>query len=187
MNYVWTAIVVISVILMTAVGKADFLSCAIEGAGSALGVTVSLLAVYCVWNGFFRVLEQCGLAEKLSRVLSPLVNVLFGLKGDSKAKQYIALNMSANLLGVSNASTPSAVKAMELLEKDNAKLSYQGAMLFVFNACGVQLVPSTAVGMRAEMGSASAYDTLLPTLISSVVTLLLGVVLVKLAYRKKVG
>lgn len=185
MNYLWTVIVTLSVVLITATGKADFLSCAIEGAGNAVAVTVSLLAVYCVWNGFFAILTSCGLAEKLSRVLAPIVKLLFGIKGNPQAQQYVALNVSANLLGVSNASTPSAVKAMSELESDNTKLSYQGAMLFVFNACGVQLVPSTAVGMRASMGSTSAYDTLLPTLLTSVATLVLGVALVNIAYRRK--
>lgn len=185
MNYIWTTIVIISTILMTTWGKADFLACAIDGVGSAFATTVSLMAVYCVWNGIFELLEQCGALKVLSRWLQPIVKLLFGVSKDSKATEYITINMSANLLGVSNASTPSAVKAMSLLEGDNKQLSYSGAMLFVFNACGVQLMPSTAMGIRASLGSNSAYDTMLPTLLSSVITVIVGMLLVRIAYLRK--
>ena len=58
-------------------------------------------------------------------------------------------------------------------------------MLFVVNASGVQLVPTTVIGLRASLGSANAADILLPTLISTVFTAVVGVALVCVAYPKR--
>ena len=52
------------------------------------------------------------------------------------------------------------------------------------NASGVQLVPTTVIGLRAQAGSASPSDILLPTFISTVLTAVVGIALVCLAYPK---
>ena len=87
------------------------------------------------------------------------------------------------MLGVGNAATPSAIAAINVLEKDE-KLSRAGAMLFVVNATSVQLIPTTVIGLRASMGSANPSDILLPNLISTIITSVVGVALVFVAYGK---
>ena len=63
-------------------------------------------------------------------------------------------------------------------------LSRAGAMLFVVNATSVQLVPTTVIGLRASMGSASPADILLPNLLSTFITSVVGIALVFVAYGK---
>ena len=92
--------------------------------------------------------------------------------------------MASNIVGVGNASTPSAIEAIKLMEKGTT-LTRGGAMLFVINACGLQLVPTTVIGMRASFSSQNPSGILLPTIICTVVTLVLGVFLVNVAYPKK--
>lgn len=172
-----------SLLVVTVVNPSAALGAAMDGATSAVTTAMSLCAVYCLWNGIFGVLEQSKLVETLSRVTKPVTKFLYG-KLNETAAGYIAINMSANLIGVSNAATPSAQKAIEIMEKDNTSLSRAGAMLFVVNATSIQLIPSTVMGLRASMGSLSPSDIILPTFISTAVTTVLGVLLVNLAYGR---
>ena len=183
MNVIWTLLLLISLIFLLFVNPNALLDVVVEGANSAMQTSVTLLAVYCFWNGFFALLEQSHLTDLLARWFTPLVKRLFGTLSP-KATAYLTLNVSANLLGVSNASTPSAIKAIELMEGDNTRLSRQGAMLFVLNATSIQLFPTTVVGLRASMGSATPTDVVLPTLLATFTTTVLGAILVNLAYGR---
>ena len=183
MNTIWTILLLISLIFFLFTNPNALLDVVVEGAHNAMQTSASLLAIYCFWNGLFALLEQSCLIEQLARVFTPLVKRLFGTLSP-KATAYLTLNVSANLLGVSNASTPSAIKAIELMEGTNAKLSRQGAMLFVLNATSIQLFPTTVVGLRASYGSTMPTDIVLPTVISTFVTTILGILLVNLAYGR---
>lgn len=183
MNAIWTILLLFSLIFMLFGSPSAFLTAVVDGATEAFDVSVTLLAVYCFWNGFFALLEQSQVTQSLAKVFAPAVRWLFGAL-TPKATGYLALNVAANLIGVSNASTPSAIKAIQLMEGDNVKLSRQGAMLFVINATSIQLFPTTVVGLRASMGSANPTDIVLPTLLSTLATTVLGVILVNLAYGR---
>ncbi|MBR2974901.1 MAG: hypothetical protein IKC47_04070 [Clostridia bacterium] len=101
-----------------------------------------------------------------------------------KESEHLCLNLSANLLGISNAATPSAINAITLMEGDNVKLSRKGAMLFVINATSIQLFPTTVVGLRASYGSAAPTDVALPTLLCTLATTFLGILLVNFVYGR---
>ena len=57
-------------------------------------------------------------------------------------------------------------------------------MLFVVNATSVQLLPTTVIGLRASMGSADPSDIILPNLLATIVTSIVGIALVFVAYGK---
>ncbi len=183
MNTIWTILLLISLLFLLFTSPQSLLSATIDGANDALQTSATLLTVYCFWNGFFALLEQSEATTLLAKVFTPLVKRLFGTLSP-KATAYLTLNMSANLLGVSNASTPSAIKAIELMEGDNTRLSRQGAMLFVLNATSIQLFPTTVVGLRASYGSTAPTDIVLPTIIATFTTTILGILLVNLAYGR---
>ena len=183
MNAIWTILLLFSLLFMLFGGQSPFLTVVVDGASQALDTSVRLLAVYCFWNGFFALLEQSQLTNVLAKVFTPVVKRLFGALSP-QATAYLTLNVSANLIGVSNASTPSAIKAIQLMEGDNTRLSRQGAMLFVLNATSIQLFPTTVVGLRASMGSATPADIVLPTIIATFTTTILGILLVNLAYGR---
>jgi spore maturation protein A len=62
------------------------------------------------------------------------------------------------------------------------QLSRSGAMLFVVNATSVQLIPTTVIGLRASMGSTNSADIILPNLLATLATSVLGISLVFLFY-----
>lgn len=94
----------------------DALSVCIEGCTSAVTVCFGLCAVYCLWLGVFRVAEQCGVIDSLSRLLRPVIKALFGCVSP-QAEKSIALNLASNVVGAGNAATPSAVQALAHTEK----------------------------------------------------------------------
>lgn len=180
MNIVWTLAVIISVAVLAVKNPDAVATLFIDGAGKGIRCALELAAVYCLWLGVTEVAERCSLVQGLARLFGGVNRFLYGSL-DEQASGYISLNLASNLLGVGNAATPSAISALKITEK-GTRLSRTGAMLFVVNASGVQLVPTTVIGLRASCGSASPSDILLPTLICTAVTSVIGVAAVFVAY-----
>lgn len=181
MNIVWTVITIVALIALTIISPQSVLTVCVDSSSQALTTALGLCGVYCLWMGIFQIAENCRLVEKLSKLLSRFNKLLYGNVSQA-ASNYISLNLASNLLGIGNAATPSAIGAIKEMEKGE-KLSRQGAMLFVVNATSVQLIPTTVMGLRASMGSANPADILLPNLISTVITSIVGIALVFAAYR----
>ena len=182
MNIVWTVVTILSLAVLTFTNPQGVLTVCLDSSSQALTTALGLCGVYCLWLGIFEVADKCKLVEGLSRVFTRLNKWLYG-NIEKVASDYISLNLASNLLGVGNAATPSAISAIQVMEHDE-KLSRAGAMLFVVNATSVQLIPTTVIGLRASMGSANPSDILLPNLLSTIVTSVVGVALVFLAYGK---
>ena len=182
MNIVWTVTTVAALVALTVTNPQAVLSVCVESGAQALTMSLGLCGVYCLWMGIFQVAENCKLVGKLSQCLGGLNKFLYG-NVTQAALDYVSLNFASNLLGVGNAATPSAIAAIKQTEKGE-KLSRAGAMLFVVNATGVQLVPTTVIGLRASLDSANPSDVLLPNFLSTLVTAVLGVALVFLCYGK---
>lgn len=182
MNIVWTVTTIVALVGLTVANPQSVLSVCVDSGAQALTTALGLTGVYCLWMGIFNIAEQCNLVDKLAKCLEPLNRFLYG-NVTRVASQYISLNFASNMLGVGNAATPSAIAAIKETEHDE-KLSRTGAMLFVVNASGVQLVPTTVIGLRASLGSTNPADVLLPNLLTTLVTCVAGVALVFLFYGK---
>ena len=77
MNGIFAAVFLISAVMFLICDPEGFLPALLSGGEKAAALSLSLLAVYCVWLGFFKVLEKSGLAGKLSRGVFPLAKRLF--------------------------------------------------------------------------------------------------------------
>ncbi len=139
-------------------GKAGEMSAAVlDGAGEAVMLAFSLCGIMCFWCGLMRVAEKAGIVEWLSRLLSPVLSLLFrGLKKGGRAMQLISMNITANILGLGNASTPLGISAMKAIaEEENAAETATDnmIMLTVLNTASLQIVPATAAALRAAAGA----------------------------------
>ena len=160
-------------------GPENALTSMLGASTEAFKLSIDLCAVYAVWLGMLEIVEESGLSEKLARALRPLIRFMFKIN-DKEAEKLIALNMSANMLGLGNAATPMGIKAMKRLDDGSGIATHAVIMLIVLNATSIQLLPSTIIGLRANAGSTSPADIILPTLISTLCTFVLGIMLVKL-------
>lgn len=179
MNKIWFVMVVGSICLMLWANPSSVLNEMIDASSEALSLCIELCAVYAVWMGVLELVEASGLGNKLARLLHPLIKKLFKID-DSETEKMIALNMSANMLGLGNAATPMGINAMKRLDDGSGTATPAMIMLIVINATSIQLLPSTVIGLRAAAGSASPADIILPTLIATACTCTVGILLVKL-------
>ncbi len=147
-------------------GKLPEVSAAVlDGAGTAVTLGISLCGVMCLWSGLMKVAEECGAVKLMSRLLSPAVSLLFrGLKKGGRAAQLISLNLSANILGLGNATTPLGIQAMEAICQEepptDGTASDNMIMLTVLNTASLQLIPATAAALRAARGAERPMDIL---------------------------
>lgn len=139
---------------------------------------ITLLAVYTVWLGILEIVEATGLGARLAKLLSPFIRWLFKID-DKETQKYIALNMSSNILGLGNASTPMGIKAMKRLDDGSGKITAPMIMLLIVNATSIQLFPTTVVGLRAASGSGDPTSIILPTIIGTLITCITAITVTK--------
>ena len=167
----------VTALLFTNPGKA--VTAMIAGSHASVKLAIELAALYGFWLGFFGIIEKIGLADKLGRLLHPVVNFLFpGL--NKKGEKYVTMNMAVNLLGLGNASTPMAIKAIKEMDDGSGKVSQNMIMLTVLSSTSLQLLPTTVIGLRATHGSVNPADFLIPATVATIVSTVLGITLVKL-------
>lgn len=176
MNIFWLLMMLASTLVLLVTTPEIVLSEMISASSSALNLCVELCAIYVVWLGIMQIVEDSGLGEKLAKLLRPLIRKIFKIK-DDETEKIIALNISANMLGLGNAATPMGIKAMQKLDDGSGKANFAMIMLIVVNATSIQLLPTTVIGMRTAAGSVSASNIILPTLLVTFVTTLLGIIL----------
>lgn len=183
MNVLFFAVFFASALAVLLRAPETFLPALLSGAESALKLGATLAAVYTVWLGFLKIAEDAKLTRALAKRLKPVTSRLFRVK-DENTLGHIAVNMSANLLGMGGAATPAGISAMNLLGAAE-RPDYSRAMLFVVNCAGLQLLPATVISLREKFGAASSYDVILPIFLSSLLSLAVGALLVKLFLGRK--
>ena len=144
----------------------------LDKAGAAVTLAITLCGIMCLWSGLMRVAEEAGAIKALSALLSPVVSRLFGgLEMGGRAMQLICMNLSANILGLGNATTPLGIRAMEAIQEEEAgfppkpeqtpgEASDNMITLTVLNTASLQIIPATAAALRASYGSERPMDIL---------------------------
>jgi spore maturation protein A len=118
---------------------------ALDFAGTAAELALGLIGVLALFLGLLKIAEEAGIIHQLVRFVRPILRPLFPeLPPDHPALGMIALNLTANVLGLGNAATPFGIKAMEELQtlnprKDTATNSM--VMLLAVNTASVQIMP----------------------------------------------
>ena len=184
-NYIWFAMLAIGIAVGLITGKGESISSSIiQVSGSTVELVIGLMGLMCLWCGVMKIAEKSGLTEKLALVLKPILKILFrGSAKNEKALGAIVMNLTANMMGLSNAATPFGIKAMEELQKDNIskdKPSNDMALFLVMNAACLQLLPSTVISLRAAAGSKAPGIIIVPAIISTACAAVVGIVCAKI-------
>lgn len=182
-NYIWGTIIIVSVIFGILSGNTPKMASAfMEGADSAVTMTVSLLGIMCFWTGIMKIAENTGVTDFIGKILNPLVNMLFPKLKDKEAKNAIVMNITANMLGMSNAATPLGLKAMERLKKyTNGHTATDDMCMFVvINTASIQLIPSTVIAIRQSAGSINPTEIIPAVWLCSICAITVGVISAKI-------
>ena len=185
---IYGAICLLALIFGVCTGNAAALGGAvIDGAAGAVQVTLSLCGMLCLWCGLMEVLREAGAVRRLSRLLRPLLRRIFPQASRTgEGLEEISANLSANLLGIGNAATPMALRAMKRMQKHNPRpdrASAEQITLAVLNTASVSLIPANLLALRRAAGSAEPYAVMVPVWVASAVCALLAVLLTRLAGR----
>jgi len=131
-----------------------------------------------------RVAEQAGMTNVLARMVKPVTKRLFpSIPSDHPAISAMLMNISASMLGLSNAATPLGLKAMDELQKlnpDKERASDDMITFLVINTSAITLIPATAIAIRASLGSANPQQIVIPSIIAATMATIVGVTTVKL-------
>jgi spore maturation protein A len=156
----------------------------LTASNSAVKLSFELCAIYAIWIGLFSILEQSGLSKKVSKLLSPIINKIFGKNNLSEeSKKYVSMNISANLLGMSGAATPLGIKAIESMQKDNknkSTVTLPMILLIAISCSSVQLLPTSIIGMLTNAGSSNPTSIISPSIICSFLSTSIAILLVYL-------
>ena len=157
-----------------AVGEAALSRC-----GEAVSLVLSLTGALCLWSGLMEVARRAGLTQKLAALFRPAAARLFpGLREDGETLGLIAMNVTANLLGLGNAATPLGLAAMGRMAEHcppGRPATREMITLVVLNTCSIQLIPATVSALRLAAGSAAPMEILPPMLAGSALSLAVSV------------
>lgn len=187
-NIIWFLILSLGAIIGIATGKGEILSKVIvSSTTSAVELVMGLVGMMCLWCGIMKIAEKSGLTDKLARLLRPILKIIFKEAGkNQKAMSSITMNLTANMMGLSNAATPFGIKAMEEMQKINNEkdvASNDMALFLVLNAACIQLLPTTVISIRAAYNSQNPAIIIIPAIIATGTAAVLGVVYCKILQK----
>ena len=183
MNIVWIVVMLVGTVLIIIKSPEILIPTMISAGEKSVKLCISLIAVYAIWLGLLKILDDTGFSKKLAKLLSPIINFLFGKNIDQYTKQQIAINLSSNILGLGNAATPSAINAMKGLDDKTGKINNPMIMLMIVNCLSFQLIPSTIMGLRASSGSQNVASIIWPTICTSIITGVITIFITKLIFK----
>ena len=183
MNLIFGVILTVSTVTLIFVEPDGVLTSFLNGTEKALALSSQMTVIYAVWLGILNVFEKTGLTEKTAKLLKPVNRFLFGPLPE-KANDFMSLNIAANILGMSGATTPMGIKSVKELEK-HPNTEYALCMFFVINATSIQLIPSSVLALRIRCGAVNPSDIIFPTILATLLSTVLGILLVKIFVKKR--
>ena len=187
-NYIWFILIFLGSIVGILNGSGEDISKSIiDSCGSTVSFIIELTGIMCFWCGVMKVAEKSGFTDKLAKILKPILKLIFkDAAKDEKALGAIVMNITANMMGLSNAATPFGIRAMEemnRLNKNKGIASNDMCLFLVLNAACIQLVPSTIISIRAACNSANPGVIILPAIISTTTAAVVGVICCKILQK----
>ena len=186
MAWLWTGMVLISLIFGALTGNLSSLSAAaLEGAQSAVELCFTMCGVMCLWTGVMELMDQCALTDKIAALFRPLLRRLLPQASrDSETLAAVSANLSADLLGLGNAATPLGIRAARRMSRGcEGVASDELCLLVVLNTASIQLLPTTLAGVRASRGAADPFDILPCVWLVSLLSVLAGLLAAKVLAR----
>ena len=190
MAWVWTGMVVLSLLFGLFTGHLDAVAnAALEGANSAIELSLSMAGILCLWSGVMEIMNVCGLSSALARTFRPLLRRLLpNACRDEETLAAISASVSANLLGLGNAATPLGIRAARRMARGcDGVASDELCLLVVLNTASIQLLPATIASVRAAAGCRTPFDILPAVWLASVLSVTVGLLTARILSRRGKG
>src|SRR6185437_14516750 len=146
----------------------------IETCKTAVNLAIGLIGIVALFMGLVNIAEQAGGIRLLARWSAPFFSKLFPEVPDGHpAMGHMVMNFSANMLGLDNAATPFALRAMESLQElnpDKTAASNSQIMFLALHASGLQIIPVSIIALRAASHAPDPTDIFIPIVIATFIT-----------------
>lgn len=186
MAWVWTGMVTLSLAFGLLTGSLDAVAgAALEGARTAIDLSLSMAGVLCLWSGVMEIMNACGLSASLARLFRPVLRRLLPEAArDPETLAAVSANVSANLLGLGNAATPLGIRAARRMARGcGGTASDELCLLVVLNTASIQLIPATIASVRAAAGCGTPFDILPAVWLVSALSVAAGLTAARLLSR----
>lgn len=211
LNYIWALMILIGVVYGAITGKmADVTNAALDSAGDAVSLCITMIGVMALWVGLMEIAQKSGLIAKMTRGIQPFITFLFPrIPQGHIAREYIATNLIANILGLGWACTPAGLKAMETLadlerergneeylEEDRMNLaradqkrqvsaSDEMCTFLILNISSLQLIPVNMIAYRSQYGSVNPAGIIAPAIAATLLSTVVAIVYCKAVTHKR--
>ncbi|MDS1030661.1 nucleoside recognition domain-containing protein [Bacillota bacterium LX-D] len=194
-NLIWFFLLAAGIITAGINGHIEVVTkAALDSAKDAVNIALGLVGMMALWLGLLKIAEEAGLVSFIARLVNPIMKFLFpSIPKGHPALGAIVMNLSANILGLGNASTPLGLKAMQELQKLNKNCDEASEAMCTFlglNTSCITLIPATIIGIRAAAGSTDPTSVVGTTIFATSVGMLTAILadrLLRRAFRKKAG
>ena len=181
MNYIFLLLITVSLILGIFNNTlSDVANSMLSACDTAVKISFSLIGIMTFWLGMMRIAEKSGLVKFIAKLINPIAKILFkDVKKDSPAVGDIAMSISANALGLTNAATPIGLKVMKELQEDNPDKETATDSMCMFlgmNTAGFQIIPATVIAVLAGVGAKNPTEIILPTLIVTILAFFVAII-----------
>jgi len=180
-HLIWFAMVAFSIGYACFKGSAgSMLAAALNGTEKAVAVTLQLCAGYLLFCGLMEIARALHVERGIQRVLRPAMKRIMPGIQKEETRGAIAMNLSMNILGLGNAATPMGLEAMRRMDAErrlDPGVCHDMNMLLILNATSLQLLPTTVLTLRVAAGSAQANAVLLPTVVCTAFSTVVGIAL----------
>ena len=183
MNVIWSILMISSLIILTLKNPQTTLKAMLLGSENAVALAIKLVASYAFWLGLFSLLERLRITDFLAKILRKPLRFLFPNES-RETEKLIAMNVSANLLGLGNASTPMGINAVKNMYK--GEITDNISTFIVLSATSLQILPTTVISLRVGANSTAPMSIFFPSLIATITSTLLGILICKvIAFSRK--
>ncbi len=170
MNYIFFILIALSIILGILNGTLEnVVNSMLTACNTAVKISFSLIGIMAFWLGIMRLAEKSGLVIIISKALKPIAKILFkDIPPEDPAVGDIAMSVTANALGLTNAATPIGLKVMQELQKNNPEKESASDSMCMFlgmSTAGFQIIPATVIAILIGAGAKNPTEIILPTLI----------------------
>ena len=161
---------------------------------------IGMAGILAFWTGLMEIAQDCGLVNRLTRSIRPVIRFLFpDIPDGHRAQEYISLNMIANMLGLGGAATPAGLEAMKALEqieeerrngrragrkRPKGTASNEMCTFLILNISSLQLIPVNMIAWRSQYGSSNPEAIVGPALLATACSTLTAVIYCKWKMRK---
>lgn len=188
LNYLWSFLILTGLIVGSLNGHIVSMSDQIlSSSKEAIELCILMFGIVGLWSGIMNIAVSLGLTDKLQKFLFPFLSFLFPNLKNQKAMEYISTNVVANILGLGWASTPSGLKAMEELQKDNPQkeiATNEMCSFLILNISSLQLIPINIIAYRSQYGAIQPSAIIIPGIIATCCSTLAGIIYIKRKDRK---